>query len=117
MWAVISLLVLRETAQVITVIFACSRSMPYMAYIVNVVTEMWWLGGHTSCLCGLFVTSTSGIIFNPSAGAIINHIQLAKDIDPYFKTKIYVEYPGHRKPVLILLNGLSKFAEREHDRN
>ena len=50
----------------------------------------------------LFVSSRSGIVFNPSAGAITNHNQSAKDIDPYFKfLLLYVEDFGHRKPVLI----------------
>ena len=65
----------------------------------------------------LFVSSRSGIVFNPSACAITDHSQSAKDIDPYFKSPLYVEDPGHRKPVLILPNGLSKPGERAHDRN
>ena len=64
-----------------------------------------------------FVSSRSGIVFNPSAGAITEHSQSAKDIDPYFKSQLYVEDPGHPKPVLILPNGLSKAGERAHDRN
>ena len=55
-----------------------------------------------------FVSSRSGIVFNPSAGAITDHSQSTKDIDPYFKSQLYVEDPGHRKSVLILPNGLSK---------
>ena len=51
----------------------------------------------------LFVSSRSGIIFNPSAGAITDHIQSAKDRDLYFKSQLYVEDPGQRKPVLIYL--------------
>ena len=42
----------------------------------------------------LFVSSWSGIVFNPSAGAITDHSQSAKDIDPYFKSHLYVEDPG-----------------------
>ena len=64
----------------------------------------------------LFVSSRSGIVFNRSAGAITDHSQSAKDIDPYFKSQLYVEDPGHRKPALILPNGLSKPGERAHDR-
>ena len=64
-----------------------------------------------------FVSSKLGIVFNPSAGAITDHSQSAKDIDPYFKSQLYVENPGHRKPVLISSNGLSKPGERAHDRN
>ena len=67
-------------------------------------------------VCVLFVSSRLGIVFNPSAGAITDHSQSAKNI-PYFKSQLYVEEPGHRKPVLILPNGLSKPGERAHDRN
>ena len=62
-------------------------------------------------VCILFVSSRSGIVFNANAGAITDHSQLAKDIDPYFKSQRYVEDPGHRKPALILPNGLSKREE------
>ena len=65
----------------------------------------------------LFVSSWSGIVFNSNAGAITDHSQSAKDIDPYFKSQLYVKDPGHRKPVLILPNGPSKPGERAHDRN
>ena len=68
-------------------------------------------------VCVLFVSSRSGIVFNPSADAITDHSQSAKDIDPYFKSQLYVVEPGHRKPVLVLPNGLSKPGERPHDRN
>ena len=68
-------------------------------------------------VCVLFVSSRSGIVFNPSAGAITDHSQSAKDIDPYFKSQLYVEDPGHRKLVLILPNGLIKPGERAHNRN
>ena len=59
-------------------------------------------------LCVLFVSSRSVIVLNPSAGAINDHSQSAKDIDPYFKFQLYVKNPGHRMPVLILPNGLKK---------
>ena len=70
-------------------------------------------------MCMLFVSSSNDtrIVFNPSAGAITDHSQSAKDIDPYSKSLLYVEDRGHRKPVLILSNGLSKPGERAHDRN
>ena len=68
-------------------------------------------------LCVLFVSSRSGIVFNSSAGAITDHSQSAKDIDPYFKSQFYVKDPGYRKPVLILPNGLRQPGERAHDRN
>ena len=69
------------------------------------------------CPCVLFVSSRSGIVFNPSAGEITDYNQSAKDIDPYFKSQLYVEDPDHRKPVLMLPNGLNKHGERAHDRN
>ena len=65
----------------------------------------------------LFVSSRSSIVFNPSAGAITDYSSSAKDIDPHFKSQLYVEDPSYRKPVLILPNGLSKPGERAHDRN
>ena len=46
-------------------------------------------------VCVLFVSSRSGIVFNPSAGAITNHSQSAKDIDPYFKSQLYAEDTGY----------------------
>ena len=89
-----------------------------MAYIAHAVTGV-WCGEWTYAMpvCVLFVSSRSGIVFNPSAEAITDHSQSAKDMDPYFKSQLYVEDPGHRKPVLILPNGLSKPGERAHDRN
>ena len=65
----------------------------------------------------LFVSNRSGIVFNQSADAITDHKQSAKGIDPYFKSMLYAEDLGHRKPALILPNGLSKHGERAHDRN
>ena len=63
--------------------------------------------GHMQCPCVYwFVSSRSGSVFNPSAGAITDHSQSAKDIDQYFKSQLHVEDPGHRKPVLSLPNGL-----------
>ena len=68
-------------------------------------------------VCVLFVSSRSGIVFNPSAGAITDHSQSAKDIDPHFKSQLNVEDPSPHKPVLILPNGLRKSRERAYDRN
>ena len=48
------------------------------------------------CVCVLFVSSKSGIVFNPSAGAITDDSQSANDIDPYFKSRLYVKDPGDR---------------------
>ena len=45
-------------------------------------------------VCVLFVSSRSDIVFNPSVGAITDHSQSAKDIDPYFKSQLYVEDPA-----------------------
>ena len=56
-------------------------------------------------VCVLFVSSRSGIVFNPSAGAITDHSQSAKDIGPYFKSQLYVEDHGHRKQVLMYRMG------------
>ena len=77
-----------------------------MACIAHVVTGV-WCGEVDICdaVCVLFVSSRSGIVFNPSAGAITDHCHSAKDIDPYFKSQLYVEDPGHRKPVLIYRMG------------
>ena len=68
-------------------------------------------------VCVLSVSSRSGIVFNPSAGAITDHSQSTKDINPYFKFQLDVKDPFHRNPVLILPNGLSKPGERAHDRH
>ena len=68
-------------------------------------------------MCILFVSSKSGFVLNPSTDAITDYSQSANDIDPYLKSQLYVEDPGHRKPVVILPNGLSKPGERAHDRN
>ena len=108
----------RILAQIITCDFCCFSQRALHGVRIpwshgNVVR---W-GGHMRCSCVLFVANRSGIVFNPSAGAITDHSQSAKDRDPYFKSQLYVENPGHRKPVLILPNGLSKLGERPHDRN
>ena len=66
-------------------------------------------------VCVMCVYSTSLIVYKLST--IIDYSQSAKDIDPYFKSQHYVEYFGHRKLVLILLNGLHKPEKRAHDRN
>ena len=64
-------------------------------------------------VCVLFVSSRSGIVFNPGAGVFTDHSQSEKDID----RPSSVEDPGHRKPVLISPHGLIKTAERAHDKN
>ena len=97
------------------VIFAASCSVLYLAYIAYVVTGMWCCevgicDARVYCLC-----QAGRISFQP--GAITDHSQSLKNIDPYFKSPLYVEDPGHRKQVLVLPNGLSKSGERAHDRN
>ena len=88
-----------------------------MTYIAKVVTGNALRRAYAMPVCVLFDSSRSDIVFNPSAGAITDHSQSAKDIDPYLKSQIYVEVHGHRKPVLVSPNGLSKHEERAHDRN
>ena len=90
-----------------------------MAYIAHEVTGVWCgeVGISDTSLFLLFVSSSSGIVFNPSAGAITDHNQSAKNKDPHFKSQLYVKDPGHRKLALILPNALSKPGERSHDRN
>ena len=43
-------------------------------------------------VCVLFMSSRSGIVFNPSAGANTDGRQLANDIDPYLKSQLYVQH-------------------------
>ena len=97
-------------------ILAVSRSVTYMAYISHVVTGMWCgeVGICDDHVCVLFVSSRSDIVFNPSASAITDYSQSAKDIDQYFKSQLYAEDPGRRKTVRILPN--SKPGQRVHDR-
>ena len=51
-------------------------------------------------MCILFAFSRSGIDFNSKQSAVTDHSQSTKDIDPYFKSQLYDEDPGHRKPYL-----------------
>ena len=78
-----------------------------MAYIAHIVTGV-WCGDVSICdvhVRVLFLSSRSGIFFNRSAGAITDHSELAKAIDPPFKPQLYVEDPGHRKPVPVYRMG------------
>ena len=72
--------------------FAASRNVFYMKYIATVVTGVWlqvrWANVMPMRL--LFVSSTSDIIFNPSAGAITDNSQ---DKDLYLKSQLYVKDP------------------------
>ena len=75
-------------------IFAASRSVPYMAYIALYSQEcdaVRW--AYTTPVYELFVSSRSSIVFNPSADVITDHSQSVKDIDQYFKSQLYVEPP------------------------
>ena len=49
------------------------------------------------CVCVLFVSSRSGIVSNPIVSVITDQSQSAKEIDPYFKSQLYVEDPASRK--------------------
>ena len=64
----------------------------------------------------VFVPSTSGIVFNPIAGAITDHSQSAKYMDPYLSSRS-VEDRGHCTAVLILPKGLIRPGEPTHDMN
>ena len=78
----------RVLAQVITGDFAVSR----IAYVVTCV----WCAelAFAMPMCVPFASSKSDIVFNQSAGTITDHSQSAKDIDPYFKSQLYVEDQG-----------------------
>ena len=88
-------------------IVAAFRSVPYMACIAHVVSGVWCgvVGICDARVCVLFVSSSSRIIFNPSAGAVTDHCQFAKDLDPHFKSQLYVEDPHLSASQLII--GLS----------
>ena len=84
-----------------SVILDASCSLPYMACLAHVVTGVVQVrSAYAMPVCVPFVTSMSGIIFNPGTGAISD--QSAKDIDPYFKFQFYDEDISHQKPVLSL---------------
>ena len=72
---------------------------------------------HVRCRCAYcFVYWSSDVVFDPNAGAITAYGQSAKDIDPYFKYRLWSTLVTG-KPVLILLNRPSKLGERAHDKN
>ena len=87
--------------------------MAYIAHVVKMCDALGW--AYEMPMCVLFVSSMSGI--NPSASAITEYSQSAKNIDPYFKSQLHVEDPGQRKPVPILPNGPNEPGERVNDRN
>ena len=107
----------RILAQVIACDFCCFFQRALYGVISHVVIGVYCgeVGICDDRVCVLFVSSRSGIVFNPRASAITDHNQSAKDIDPYFKSQLYSEDPGRRKTVRILSN--SKPGERVHDRN
>ena len=89
-----------------------------MAYIAHVVTQVWCgeVVIYNARLCTVCVWQVAyRFVRAPVQSLTLS--QSAKDIHQYFKFQIYVEDPGHRKPVLILPNGLNKPGERAHDRN
>ena len=49
------------------------------------------------CVCVLFVSSRSGIVFNSIVSVITDKSRSVKDIDQYFKSQLYVEDPASRK--------------------
>ena len=50
----------------------------------------------------LFGASTLSIVFKQSAGAITDHNESTKDIDPYFKFQLNVETPDTKyRPYMI----------------
>ena len=53
----------------------------------------------------LFVSSKSGIVFKPSAGAITERNQSANVVVPYFKSQLHVKDPNRSVSQLII--GLS----------
>ena len=75
------------------------KRLPCMAYISHVVTGVWCgeVGICDARVCVLFVSSRSGIVFNPIVSVITEQNQSAKDIDPYFQSQLYVEVPASRK--------------------
>ena len=67
-----------------------------MAYIAHIVTGVWCsdVGICEARVCTVFMSSRSGIVFNPSAVSITDNSQSAKDIVSYFKSHLYVEDLG-----------------------
>ena len=58
------------------------------------------------CVCVLFVSSTSDIVFNREP--VQCRLQpISEGGSPAFKFQLYMEYAGNLKPLLVLLNFLS----------
>ena len=78
-------------------------------------TQIWY------CLCMYVdlceVRLCTVYVYHVGYRSITEHSQSVKDIDSQFKSYLCVADPGHRKPVIILPNGLSKARERARDRN
>ena len=89
-------------AQVITADLCCCSQR---AYIANVITGVWSSGVG---ICDARLCTVCVQLINPRVGQITDYSKSAKDIDPYFRSQLYVKDPGHRKSVLILPNRLSK---------
>ena len=86
----------RVLAQLITGDFVTSCGVPCMEYAAcshKCVVRVSW--AYVMPVYVLFVSSMSCITFNPSAGTITDHSQLAKHIYPYFKSQLFADYPGH----------------------
>ena len=56
-----------------------------------------WVRIYAKPLSVLFVSSTLDVFLNPTAGSVTDHSRLAKCIDPYFKSQLYVDEPGDQK--------------------
>ena len=76
--------------------FVCtSRSVSYTAYIARVVpcsVQLRWTSAMRVCV--LFVSSISGIVLNPSASAITDHSQSAKNMNLYFESSSMWKTPA-----------------------
>ena len=69
-------------------LIASFRSMPYMAYIAHVVTGVWC---SIVSICDARVCTALCLAGQVS---LATRNQSTKDIDPYFKSQLYVEDPG-----------------------
>ena len=65
------------------------------------------------CVCALFVSRMSGIVFNPIISVITDKSRSAKDIDQYFMSQHYVKDPVNERRCEFF----PKPGERAHDRN
>ena len=99
-------------AQVINVHFADFCSVSCMTYTDLAVTRVLYRwGGQMRFQCVHCLCLARLISFQPNAGATTDHSQSEKGIDPYFIPQLYVKDSGHRKPVLMLPNGVIDLEE------